>query len=139
MALTILFIAKIRPYVVKTGSMEPAIPVHSLCFVNENVTLSSISVGDVISFRAGEDLLVTHRVVEINGGEYTTRGDANNADDASPVTDANYIGKTFCVIPKIGVIPGFLHTTSGKSIACTIVLILLILSSVPVQKNDVPG
>ena len=65
--ITALFLMKIKPYVVTTGSMEPAIPVKSVCFVNENIPLENINVGEVISFRISDDVLVTHRVTKISG------------------------------------------------------------------------
>ncbi len=135
---TVLYLAGIRPYVVTTGSMEPAIPVHSICFVNENTPLRDISTGDVIAFRSGSDLLVTHRVTEINGGEYTTKGDANNTVDSSAVTSDNYIGKTSVIIPKAGVIIIYLHSRRGKIAAVTIIILLLILSFMPEKKKESP-
>lgn len=130
-ALSVLFVMKIRPYIVTTGSMEPAIPVGSVCFVNRNTELSAVKVGDVISFSMGEKLLVTHRVVKIGNGEYTTRGDANNADDASPVTKKNYIGKTVFVIPFIGRVFSFFQTKRGIIIAVCVIASLLAISFIP--------
>ena len=132
-ALTILglFIAGIRPYVVTTGSMEPAIHVNSVCFVNENTPLDEISVGDVISFRKGENTAVTHRVTAISGSEYTTKGDANNTEDFSTVTAANYIGKIVFVIPGMGSVLNYLHTRRGLITVITLAVFLLILGFLP--------
>ncbi|MBR0484012.1 MAG: signal peptidase I [Oscillospiraceae bacterium] len=135
LTVSVLYMMKIKPYVVTTGSMEPAIPVHSICFVNENIPLEQISVGEVISFRIGAGQLVTHRVSDIHEGEYTTKGDANNSEDHAPVTLDNYIGKTAVVIPKAGIIIIFLHTRTGKYIAVSVILLLLILSFIPTKKN----
>ena len=120
-----LYAAGIKPYVVVTGSMEPAIPVRSICFVNENVPLETIKVGEVISFRLSDNMLVTHRVVAVTDGAYTTKGDANNIADAAPVTAENYIGKTVFVIPKLGVLLVLLHTAGGKIAAAALALVLL--------------
>ena len=65
----VLFIAGIRPYVVKTGSMEPALPVGCLCFVNENTPLNEISVGNVISFRMGNAEIASF-TVQLHGGRF---------------------------------------------------------------------
>ncbi len=116
--------------------MEPAIPVHSICFVNENIPLENIESGEVISFRIGDNMLVTHRVTEIHDNEYTTKGDANNTEDAAPVTAENYIGKTVFVIPKAGIAVLYLHTRHGKIAAVTIIAALLILSFLP-KKDSV--
>ena len=128
--ITVLFLAGIKPYVVLTGSMEPAIPVNSVCFVNEHTPLSDIAVGDVISFHMGE-LLVTHRVTEISDGAYTTKGDANSINDASPVTKQNYIGKTICIVPGIGVLFVFLQSKTGKLAAAVLIALVIVLSFLP--------
>lgn len=74
-------------YTVLTGSMEPGMPPGSLAVVRpvEPVTLRT---GDVITYqmKSGEPAVVTHRVVGVGStldGElrFTTRGDANSADD----------------------------------------------------------
>lgn len=124
-AIIILFLTGIKPYVVTTGSMSPAIPVYSICFVNENTPFKEISVGDVITFRTGDNLHVTHRVTAISGDTYITRGDANNMDD-SPVTAEKYIGKTVFVVPKIGIVLVYLHTGTGKIAAASLIILLLI-------------
>ena len=131
-----LFIAGIRPYVVKTGSMEPAYPVNSLCFVNRNTPLEEISVGDVISFSMGKDTVVTHRVTSISGKEYTTKGDANLTEDSAPVTAVNYIGKIVYMIPKIGCISNFLHTRAGLLAAVALIVLLLIPNFIPDKEKD---
>ena len=133
--LSALYAMHIKPYVVMTGSMEPAVPASSICFVNENIPLDSISVGEVISFRLGEDMLVTHRVTAIDNGEYTTKGDANNTEDAAPVTAENYIGKTVFVIPKIGIMMIFLHTQKGRAAAVAVIALMVIISFLPRNNN----
>ena len=55
--IVILYLLKIKPYVVTTGSMEPAIPVHSVCFVDENIPLESIEIGE-----AQREMLITQKM-----------------------------------------------------------------------------
>lgn len=77
---------------VMSGSMEPTIATGDLVFV---VKKNNYKVGDVILFRSGKSC-VLHRIVEINGQEVITKGDANNANDA-PISTSDikgvYIGK----------------------------------------------
>ncbi len=134
LVLSVLFLMKIKPYVVKTGSMEPAIPIKSICFVNENIPFETIQVGEVIAFRMGETL-VTHRVTEMNDGAYITKGDANKTEDLAAVTSENYIGKTIFVIPKIGFLLIYLHSPKGKIVAVTLIILLFILSFFPKDEN----
>ena len=113
--LTVLFIIGIRPYAVKTGSMEPAIHEGSLCFINHNTPYEELCEGQVIAFRSGE-MLVTHRIVKIDSNGIVTRGDANNTDDAARVTKEKYIGKNEAVLPYFGRLPLFAQSGSGKYI-----------------------
>ena len=108
-----LYLFGIHPYAVKTGSMEPAIHQGSLCFINERTPLEEVTAGQVIAFKTG-DMLVTHRVVRVDRDGVTTKGDANNAEDAEKVTQKNYTGKNEAVIPFLGKIPLYVRTFSGK-------------------------
>ena len=77
---------------VMSGSMEPTIATGDLVFV---VKKSKYEVGDVILFRSGKSC-VLHRIVEIDGQNVITRGDANNTND-EPISRSDikgvYIGK----------------------------------------------
>lgn len=85
---------------VVTGSMEPAIKQNDMLLVKHSDP-KSINKGDIISFYAyGGELkgsVNTHRVVDIveEGGKiaFITKGDANETEDASPVTGEALIGK----------------------------------------------
>ena len=76
----------LAPIAVRSGSMEPNLPVHTLLFV-EQVPADIVRTGDVITFDPpGTAPRTTHRVVERtlrNGRWYfRTKGDANpTADD----------------------------------------------------------
>src|SRR5512133_106197 len=80
--------ASYQTYVVRGGSMAPAIPQGSLVFV-QPVPARDLKVGDVITFRRPEEprQVVTHRIVSVrpldagglggtNGLALRTRGDA---------------------------------------------------------------
>ena len=111
--LLVLFILGIRPYAVRTGSMEPAIHQGSLCFINSRTPYEELRKGQVIAFKAGE-MLVTHRIVRIDADGITTQGDANNSEDAARVTKENYIGKNEAVLPYLGWLPLYANSGSGK-------------------------
>jgi len=90
-------------FVIASGSMEPDIPSGSIIFVTA-VAPDEVSVRDVLTFFIGDDNteVVTHRVVEVyNVGDeyiYTTRGDANNVNDA-PLNYNKVIGRVSYTIP----------------------------------------
>jgi signal peptidase len=61
------------------------------------VPASAVAVGDVVSARNGDGVLVTHRVVGVGDGPgdartLTLRGDANSGDDPAPyVVERTYV------------------------------------------------
>ena len=76
-----------------SGSMEPTYSVGDLLYV-KTVEPDSVKVGDPITFVLNEDLVVaTHRVVKIDSENrlFTTKGDANESEDAAPVHFNNLI------------------------------------------------
>ena len=105
-----------RIYAVLSGSMNPAFDTGSLVFVRP-AEPRTIAVGDIITFsgRSG-NMLTTHRVVDINSAEeleFTTRGDANNADDPNPVPASHVVGRVHGSLPYLGYLMGFARTRQG--------------------------
>lgn len=101
----------ISPHIVMSGSMEPAIPTGSLCFVDEQSRY--IKTGDVIAFEKG-GMKMTHRVAgRRTDGGYITKGDNNTAEDPAPVYQKDIIGKTIFWIPKLGYGAAFLRSIQG--------------------------
>ncbi len=92
-------------YTVISGSMEPAVPTGSLAYVS-GAEAEEIEEGEIIAFYGGRQstAIITHRVVENNTleGEFTTKGDANEKEDLSPVPYEEFIGKVAYTIPKLG-------------------------------------
>lgn len=100
-----------RPVSVATGSMEPAIAVGDMVVVS---TLDHTpQAGDVIQFQR-DGSYVIHRVAAVHtvNGEtvYTTRGDANGAEDAGYVSGDMLIGTVKCVVPWLGKLTLWLHS-----------------------------
>lgn len=96
------------PYTILTSSMTPRYPPGTLVVVRPEPP-EEIGVGTVITYqlRSGEPTVVTHRVVSVaerGDGERTfvTRGDANETDDAEPVTTAQVRGTLWYAVPKVG-------------------------------------
>lgn len=94
----------IKTYVIISGSMEPNINIGDIV-ITKKLDESELSVGDVISYRKGQNV-ITHRIVRINveGGEWSvvTKGDNNNTDDDEKILYSNIEGKVIQRIPKIG-------------------------------------
>lgn len=120
---------------VTSGSMEPEYPTGSLLYVKK-VDPYKIEVGQVITFMLDEDTLATHRVVEILKDEsdpsvirFVTKGDANNANDGTPVHYKNVVGTPVFSIPYLGYVAAYIQDPPGMymAIAAGAVLLLLIL------------
>lgn len=120
----------IKMYTVLSGSMEDALSVGDLIYVFPTDP-EKIKEGDIISFVLNENLTVaTHRVVAVDrdGGRFTTKGDANNAQDAGSVIYGNVIGVEKFSIPKVGYVFDYINTTAGRIIAITIIAALTIFT-----------
>lgn len=93
----------IRPFVVLSGSMEPAVPTGSVAFVRMGDRDGSV--GEIITYRLGEGEnapLITHRIVGIEDGCFITRGDANETADQVPVRPDQVEGTFLFHIPMAG-------------------------------------
>ena len=89
--------------VVLSGSMSPALEVDDLVIVRAR---SSYEVGDVVVYQSGKDLIV-HRIIEINGSEIITKGDANQSAD-SPISISAIKGEVAVKLSGAGVVVNFL-------------------------------
>ena len=133
-----------KTYTVLSGSMEPNYHVGSLVYVKP-VDPFDIKAGDVITFMLNDTALATHRVVEVIPDEedtsvvrFTTKGDANEHEDANPVHSNNVIGKVVFTIPYLGYISSFIQHPPGMyfAIAAVVVLILLVFLPGLIFKDD---
>ena len=114
-------------YTVISGSMEPSYQVGDLLYV-KTVDPDSVKVGDPITFVLNEDLVVaTHRVVKIDAEKrhFTTKGDANETEDAAPVHFNNLIGVPLFAIPFLGYVSVFVQNPPGMYIALGLGVVLL--------------
>ena len=99
-ALAALFGAGVRPFIVLSGSMEPAIWTGEAAFINTRDR--AVEEGDIITFLAGREKYVTHRAVRITGEGIITKGDANETEDPRPVRREDVVGTYLFGIPHLG-------------------------------------
>ena len=125
----VLYIIGIEPFVVESGSMEPALHKGSLCFINKHIKYENIKENDIIAFNLKTGEKVTHRVIHITDQGFETKGDFNNSSDGISTTKNNYIGKNVFSIPKLGYIISLTQTTFGKIILwiATVIILLSII------------
>ena len=106
----------LREYTVVSASMEPALPVGSLLFVEEAAP-ETLEPGEIVAFASGTDpdTVITHRLTENReeDRELVTRGDANEREDLSPVPYDRVIGRVARSVPGIGTAVSALRTVPG--------------------------
>lgn len=129
--LTVPRIMGYEVYEVVSGSMEPEIPVDSVCYVKP-VAPEQLAEGEVIAFLKSESDVVVHRVVynKTSLGELVTKGDNNNVEDPDPVPYAAVIGRVEMHLPLVGRFMALYASTVGKvylllAAACGVMFIML--------------
>lgn len=114
-------------YAVKTPSMTPIYPVGSVLYVKP-CGAGEVQIGDPITFTMGTDtdMVMTHRVVAIDQDKqtFTTKGDANTAEDITPVGFDRLIGKPVLCLNGMAGIADYIHSIMG---AITLALLFFIV------------
>lgn len=104
-----------KPYVVLSGSMEPALPTGSVVLIRPK--LFGYAQGDIITFKQGKQNVVTHRVHQFqqvdNDIAYITKGDANEEADQGVVEKGQVLGAVNYSIPYLGYLVKFSQTPQG--------------------------
>lgn len=106
--------------VVLSGSMEPEFSKGDLLFVKE---ASEYTKNEVVVFQDG-DMLVVHRIIEINDEEIITKGDANNVVDA-PINKNVIKGKVVGCVPMVGEIVNLIKTPLGTLVVAAAAIALV--------------
>jgi signal peptidase I len=103
-------------FAIRGGSMAPAIPLGAAVIAAHTAT-DDIAVGDVVTIRAQNGVIYTHRVVEIDASEaehwLRTKGDANSTADGAPVPASSVVGVVDVTVPLLGFLIGLLSTPVG--------------------------
>jgi signal peptidase len=106
----------VKPTVIYSGSMSPALEVGDIAIV-QKVDIATIKPGDIIQFLQ-ENVTILHRVIRITETEgntlYITQGDANDNPDSQPVPPNYILGKSIFTIPKLGWTQIFVKTIVRK-------------------------
>lgn len=116
----------LTPFTVLSGSMEPTYHVGSLIYVKK-VDPYTLEAGDVITYSISEEMVATHRIVEVIPDEedpevirFKTKGDANEAEDGSLVYYENVQGTPIFTIPYLGYIANYIQNPPGTYFAIDI-------------------
>lgn len=120
-------------FAVLSGSMEPYYHVGSIVFVDKGAAPEEVEVGDPITFTKTDNLVATHRVVEIDKEkqEFVTKGDANEDIDASPVAFSQMVGAAKLSIPWLGYISLYMKTKKGMFGIAAVFIVIILLQLLP--------
>ena len=126
-------------FVVKSGSMEPAIHTGSVVF---DKTDGDYAKGDIITFKVSESKdTVTHRIVEIkkedNAISYKVKGDANDTADPDLVLKDNVVGKVIFSIPYFGYLVAFMKTLPGLIIFIILPSLIVVYGEIDKIKKEI--
>lgn len=86
--------------IVRGGSMEPAVGVGSVIIIDREAR--DPGVGEIVSFREANGSIITHRIVAVDAGIFTTKGDANATADLEPRIAPNIVGTSVASVPYVG-------------------------------------
>jgi len=120
---------------VQSGSMAPVIKPGSLVIVRPAFNYQK---GEIITFQDSRNpqYLVTHRIFEIKGENFITKGDANNVADKNEVAKERILGKVVLAIPFLGYPVSFAKTQTGLIVLVIIPAVVIVYSEVlNVQKE----
>ena len=88
------------------------------------------SVGDVITYSAGKNALVSHRVIKVIDKDgtffYQTKGDHNNSVDGNLIEESSISGKVEATIPYFGKLITFTKKPAGYVMMIVIPCLYLI-------------
>ena len=127
--------ALVSAYTIVSPSMVPNINVLDVIITTRVSDPSKIKVGDVITFNSTDyrssGVTVTHRVKKIektSDGKYlfTTKGDANNTEDATRQPFSSIYGKVLLRLPKLGYIQYILSSVLGWVLLIIVPTVLII-------------
>lgn len=125
--------------IVRSGSMEPTIPVGSLVIAQKQ---NQYGVGDIVTYdpstvaqgcpdcRTGKESFVTHRIVAAIGDNFWVQGDANASPDGSPVPYSAVVGKLQWTVPYAGFAVNFARTPVGFSILIVFPALLIVIQEI---------
>ena len=109
--------------VVVSNSMHPYLEVNDLIIVKKT---DDYEVGDVVVYDDG-NVLIVHRIVEIDDYIFVAKGDANNSNDRA--YSVNLIkGEVVEIIPNLGVVQEFMSNPFVQFICLVLAFVLFELS-----------
>ncbi|HEX5466558.1 MAG TPA: signal peptidase I [Candidatus Limnocylindrales bacterium] len=114
----------LRAYMVRTGSMSPALRPGDLV-IDQPVTAGTpLYVGEVITFHPQPETTETHRVARLGPNGIVTKGDANRTPDVGSIQQAVVVGRVVMTVPFGGLVAYYFQQPTGIA---SLILFLLAL------------
>lgn len=131
-----------RPLVVRSGSMAPAIPAGSMVLV-QRVPATDVDTGDVVAVTRPDGSRVMHRVVAVDHdgatATLTLKGDANEDPDTGTVP-VRFAHRLVWHSPALGQALAWLATTPGAFLlGCAVTALVLGLGRRTAPPTRSPG
>ena len=123
-AASVMMFAHVRPAVVVSGSMEPAVHTGSRVFID--TTYRDVKERDIIAFETG-GVFVTHRVVQVTDEGYVTKGDANGSEDPGILPQSALRGRVVMWLPWLGYAAKTMSTPAGITAIVAFYAMLMLL------------
>lgn len=121
-------------YFVLTESMEPEIMSGDM-ILGRQVDPDHLQIGDVITYQGDtgsfRDKIITHKIVEIDDGIFTTKGVANDIPDP-PIHGGQIMSKYVGTIPFAGKIFSVINSKYGFIFLIVTPLMLLIVNEISI-------
>lgn len=128
-----------KPFIVLSGSMEPTIMTGDLAISKEVDDKTTLKVGDIISFKNKEGIVITHRIVNITteDGElaFETRGDNNYENDQELVKASTIEGKFIQNIHGLGNVAMFIQKPTGFVITSILPVLVILIAQIYSSKE----
>lgn len=115
---------------VQSGSMEPAIPIYSICLVKTHADYDGLKVGDVVVYtRPTDGKRIIHRVTALTADGAVVKGDANQFNDDIKVTSENLYARYIGHVPYAAYLYNLFHSWYGVCITAGLAILLFAVES----------
>lgn len=119
---------------VMTESMEPIIPERSFILISK-VSAEDVQVGYIIIFKSDDPVIKdkynTHRVIEIKGNEFVTKGDNNLSADSFTAKAEKIVGRYEKNLEVLTAIGRFMYSGIGFLITITFIFVIVMVLYIP--------
>ena len=85
----------IEVLIVKSNSMSPVFNKNDIIIIQEQ---KEYKIGDIVTYKANNGSIITHRIIEKDENEIYTKGDNNNTKDENPICIDDIKGKVIFIL-----------------------------------------